>query len=182
MTFILSSENVLEYLKHQGICQPDHVLIEPVEQNDGKNFNLVVNVTGNNHYLVKQERFVDKTSVSNSLMHDWVLHQLLNNFPELKSIRASPIVKCDLENSIIVMRYLPEHISLAEFYRRKNDYPPQIAAFLGTNLAQLHRLTFKKLEYREFMRHHTNDDSFGNTPHSLRGLERVGTGNFWQYM
>jgi len=180
MAFILSSENVLEYLKQQGICQPDQELIAPVEPNEYKNFNLIVNVTGNKHYLVKQERFDGNGKASGCLKYESISHQFLSNFSELKPIQSSisEIVHFDPENSIIVINYLPEYISLSEFYRRKNDYPTEIASLLGANLAQVHRLTFEKQEYRDFLRQHAKNRSSGETPKFMRGLERIGPGIF----
>ncbi|MGF1591005.1 MAG: phosphotransferase [Pleurocapsa sp.] len=181
MAFILSSENVLAYLTLKGICQPEQQLIEVVESDQYKNFNLIVNVTENDHYLVKQERLTDKDNLTfGNLNYELALHQLIKNFPELEPIQTSTsqVVKFDPENSIIVIRYLPDHLSLAEFYERKQEYPPQIASLLGNNLAQLHRLTLEQTKYREFLIQQTGQNDFGNAPLSLRGLARVGPGIF----
>lgn len=181
MALILSSENVLEYLKLREICQPEQQLTEVVKSDQYKNFNLIVNVTKNAHYLVKQQRLTDKNNPTfGSLNYELALHQLVKNFPELEPIQTSTsqVVDFDPENLIIVMRYLPDHLSLAEFYERQQEYPPQIASLLGSNLAQLHRLTFNQTKYREFLIQHTGKNNFGDAPLSLRGLEKVGPGIF----
>ena len=173
MVLVLSSENVVRYLEERSLCSPSQQLRFSVTPDEYRNFNLIVNFANAEHYLVKQERFDGDGNLSGCLNSEWILQQLLNNFAELNPIRASiaPIIDFDPENSILVVEYLPEYISLDEFYFRLNSYPSEIAGSLGTNLAQIHRLTYQKKEYLNFLANRI--DGIAVTPPFMAGLAMV---------
>lgn len=173
MVFVLSSENVVQYLKERSLCALDWQLASPVKPAQYRNFNLIVSFTNAEHYLVKQERFDGNNSLG-CLQYEWLLQQLLDSFPQLDLVRASiaPIINFDAENAILVVKYLPEYLSLNKFYARLNDYPTEIAAVLGANLAQIHRLTYQKDEYLNFLEQH-DGRSFRAKPDFMQGLALV---------
>lgn len=78
---------------------------------------------------------------------------MLQKFPVLGNIAeiASLVVHFDEENSILVRNYLREYLELGKFYRAYNIYPCEIAAAIGTSLGVLHRATFNRREYRDFI-------------------------------
>lgn len=180
MAFILSSENVVSYLKQQEICPLDSQLTQPVTAVEYKNFNLIVNFADGTNYLVKQERFDGEGKATGCLKYEWLINQLFERFKELKPIQKliSQSVHFDPENKIIVLNYFPEYSSLSDFYRANNNYPLTIAETLGKNLGQIHRSTFEQFEYREFIAQQTSKRASGETPKFMRGLERVGPGIF----
>lgn len=190
MKFVLNVENVLEYLKQQQVCSSDQCLVEPVKSKEYKNvvvnreysnvIHLTVKTSGNNFYIVKQENFKADADIYFGAKYEYLLHQLIANFSELKPIQTliPELIKFDSENSIIVTRYLSNQIGLDQFYQHHNNYSTQIAALVGNHLARLHRLTFNKPEYQEFLVKHTGNENLGNTPYLLRSLERVGPGLF----
>ena len=57
MSFILSFQNVVEYLADLDICQTEDLTDNKIEQKPAKNFNLLVSFPDNRKLLVKQERF-----------------------------------------------------------------------------------------------------------------------------
>ena len=173
MVLVLSSENVIQYLEERSLCSPSQQLGSSVTPNEYRNFNLIVNLANAEHYLVKQERFDSDGNLSGCLNSEWILQQFLNNFAELNPIRASiaPIIYFDPENSILVVEYLPEYISLDKFYLRLNNYPSEIAGSLGANLAQIHRLTYQRKEYSNFLANYI--DSVAETPQLMAGLAMV---------
>jgi thiamine kinase-like enzyme len=177
---ILSTDNVVEYLQQQGICQIDRQPIEPIKPREYKNFNLIVNFDDTLNYLVKQERFDGRGKTTGSLDAEWVLHQLIDRFTELQPLQTylSEAVNFDRDNSIIVLNYFPQYISLSSFYRQKEDYPAQIAALIGANLAQIHRLTWKKTAYQEFITECKPSRGLGKKPNFVRGLEKIDPGIF----
>ncbi len=180
MAFVLSSENVVQYLQEQSILSSDRELASPIKANEYRNFNLIVHVTDTEYYLVKQERFDGQGNTTGCLKYEWIFQQLLDRFPQLSPLQdlTARIIHFDSEKAILVVKYLPEFISLSRYYSRLNDYPPAIAAWLGTNLAQIHRLTWQKIEYQNFLARHTDSRSFGETPNFMQGLARVGPGIF----
>ena len=180
MPFILSSDNVVQYLQQQRLLSTSHELASPIKANEYRNFNLIVHITDTEYYLVKQERFDGKGNTSGCLKYEWIFQQLLDRFTQLTPIQDSiaPVIHFDSEKAILVVKYLPEYISLEQLYSRFNDYPPAIAGWLGANLAQIHRLTWQKTEYQDFLAQHTSSRSSGETPNFMQGLARVGPGIF----
>lgn len=174
MVFVLSSENVVQYLKERSLCPMERQLASPVKPDEYRNFNLIVSLTNAEHYLVKQERLDGNESLG-CLQYEWLLQRLLDNFPQLAVVRESiaPIINFDAENAILVVKYLPEYISLDKFYARFNDYPTEIAAVLGTNLAQIHRLTYQKDEYLNFLEQQCHNYNFRAKPDFMQGLALV---------
>ncbi|MFN9559796.1 MAG: phosphotransferase, partial [Dolichospermum sp.] len=87
------------------------------------------------------------------LFNEWLFHQLLEKFPVIGNIGAiaSSLLHFDQENSILVRSYLSEYIELERFYQHSSILPTEIASAIGTTLARLHRSTFNKREYRDFM-------------------------------
>ena len=174
MVFILSSENVVQYPQEESLCGMNWQLAS-LERNEYRNFNLVVSFTNGEHYLVKQGRFDGRDRSLGCLQYEWLLQQLLDSFPQLAKVRTSiaPIVHFDAENAILVVKYLPEYISLDEYYTHFDNYPTEIAAILGTNLAQIHRLTYQKDEYLSFMEQQYGDRDFRAKPDFMQGLAVV---------
>ena len=173
MVFVLSSENVVRYLQQRSLCSPDQQLAFPIKPDEYRNFNLIVSFTNNQHYLVKQERFDGDDNTSGTLKYEWILQQFLANFPQLNSIQAliAPVINFEPESSILVVKYLPEYISLDRYYHRLGDYPPGIAATLGINLAQIHRLTFQQQKYLDFLR--SSSSHFSSIPNFTAGLTKI---------
>ena len=180
MAFVLSSENVVQYLQQKSILSTDRELASPIKPNEYRNFNLIVHATDTEYYLVKQERFDGKGNTSGCLKYEWIFQQLIDHFPQLSPIQDSiaRIIHFDAENAILVVKYLPEYISLEQYYSSSNDYPPAIAGWLGANLAQIHRLTWQKTEYQDFLAQHANSRSAGETPNFMQELARIGPGIF----
>lgn len=180
MSLILSSENVIPYLKQQQVCPLDSQLAQPVVPEEYKNFNLIVKLTDGTNYIVKQERFNGKGEATGCLKYEWLINLLWANFAQLKPIQksVSQPVHFDEENKILVLNYFPEYLPLSDFYQDHHDYPLAIAEALGINLGQIHRLTFAKSEYQKFLAQYTSKRSAGETPNFLRGLARVGPGIF----
>jgi hypothetical protein len=172
---ILSTDNVVEYLQQQGICEAGKQPIEPIKPKEYKNFNLIVHFGDCVNYLVKQERFDGEGKTNDCLKYEWIVNQLVNYFPELQAIQnsISQAIKFDRDNSIIVLNYFPEYISLSSFYRIKQAYPQEIGALIGANLAQIHRLTFKKSIYRQFISQYTKRRGAGKKPSFLDGLQKI---------
>jgi hypothetical protein len=188
MTLILSSENVISYLEQRlgiahasrSLFSPDQEAVASIRLEEYRNFNLIVSLTNNKHYLVKQERFDGTGKATGCLQYEWILQQLVNNFPQLTPIQAliAPVIDFDAENSILVVEYLPEYVSLNKFYNRFNDYPPNIAALVASNLAQIHRLTFNNQQYLDFLTQCDRNYDYQATPNFLRGLATIGPGVF----
>jgi 5-methylthioribose kinase len=185
MSFLLSSENVVEYLQDRGLFQRGENLQSPaIESKSSKNFNLLVSFAENGesrHLLVKQELLGtgEYDGINNSLAGEWRIHELLQTFLELNHIRdrVSEAIYFDRENSIIVMNYFPEYEELEKFYARENSFPLEIAANIGNILADIHRATFNIDRYQNFLKEEFPD--IDKTPnYFVRGTKYIFPGVF----
>ncbi len=156
MVLSLSSHNVIQYLQDAGLCSSedgpsDKSELPACSQN---NFNLLVTLADNRQLLIKQERnFNNNDGAPHELFQEWLFHQLLQQFPVLgnTSAIAPLVVHFDEENSILVRSYLNEYLELATLYHNNDIFPQEIASAIGTTLAGLHRATYNRREYRDFM-------------------------------
>ncbi|MEH1889828.1 MAG: phosphotransferase [Nostoc sp.] len=156
MVLSLSSHNVIQYLQDAGLCSSEDGASDKSELpgSSKNNFNLLVTLADNRKLLIKQERKLNnKDAAPHDLFQEWLFHQLLQQFPVLGNISAiAPlVVHFDEENSILVRNYLSEYLELAGFYHNNDIFPQQIASAIGTTLAGLHRATYNRREYRDFM-------------------------------
>jgi hypothetical protein len=173
--FILSSQNVNEYLIKRKLC--DRSLENPaVEQIQAKNFNLLVTLPEGRKLLVKQGKFINlEKETVNEFFGEWRIPSFVHNFPELDHWRRflPELLLYDDENSILVSTYLDNYEDLAKFYSKKNVFPTQVAAQIGSCLATIHRETWNKSIYREFFA-----QEFARKPKVspilLNSLERIG--------
>lgn len=155
MVLSLSSHNVIQYLYKTGLCNSEEGVSADSELPLGsmKNCNLLVTLTGNHKLLVKQEQYINNYGNSHEFFNEWLFHQLLEKFPVLGNISAiaSLLVHFDEEKSIIVRNYLNEYLEVASFYKKDLHFPKAIASAIGSSLGALHRATFNRREYRDFM-------------------------------
>jgi Ser/Thr protein kinase RdoA (MazF antagonist) len=155
MLLPMSSQNVIQYLQEAGLCSSENATSDGTEllKSSNKNCNLLVTLADNRKLLVKQERNCENHQTSDELFNEWLFHQLLQQFPVLGNISAiAPLVlHFDEENSILVRNYFSEYLELDRFYRHHDIFPTEIASAIGTTLAGLHRATFQRREYRDFM-------------------------------
>ncbi|MEH2410740.1 aminoglycoside phosphotransferase family protein [Nostoc sp.] len=156
MVLSLSSHNVIQYLQDAGLCSSEDGASDKSELpgSSKNNFDLLVTLADNRKLLLKQERNVNNNdALPHELFQEWLFHQLLQQFPVLGNISAiAPlVVHFDEENSILVRNYLSEYQELGIFYHNNDIFPQEIASAIGTTLAQLHRATFNRREYKDFM-------------------------------
>ncbi len=156
MVLSLSSHNVIQYLQDAGLCSSEDGPSDKSELpgSSQNNFNLLVTLADNRQLLLKQKRNVNNNDgAPHELFQEWLFHQLLQQFPVLgnTSAIAPLVVHFDQENSILVRSYLSEYLELATFYHNNEIFPQEIASAIGTTLAGLHRATYNRREYRDFM-------------------------------
>ncbi|MEA5624810.1 aminoglycoside phosphotransferase family protein [Nostoc sp. UHCC 0251] len=156
MVLSLSSHNVIQYLLEAGLCSSEDDASDKSElPGSSKNsFDLLVTLADNRKLLIKQERNVKSNDgAPHELFQEWLFHQLLQQFPVLGNISAiAPlVVHFDEENSILVRNYLGDYLELATFYHNNEICPQEIATAIGTTLAGLHRATYNRREYKDFM-------------------------------
>lgn len=151
MAFVLSSQNVFDYLIEQGFCTQVELELRQVELKVAKNFNLLLGLPDGRQLLVKQERR-NKGKTKGELLNEWRFHEFLKRFTELSHIRLflSEVLHFDENESVIVLNYLNDYRDLAEFYTQEKLFPTAIATLIGTLLATVHSATLKRQEYRHF--------------------------------
>ncbi|MBN3884644.1 MAG: aminoglycoside phosphotransferase family protein [Nostoc sp. JL34] len=156
MVLSLSSHNVIQYLQDAGLCSSEDGPSDKSELpgSSQNNFKLLVTLADNRKLLLKQERNVNNNDAApHELFQEWLFHQLLQQFPVLgnTSAIAPLVVHFDEQNSILVRNYLSEYLELATLYHNNEIFPQEIASAIGTTLAGLHRATYNRREYRDFM-------------------------------
>lgn len=178
MTFLLSSENVLNYLEENRITCFNVPPFHKISTKSGKNFNLLVHFENENDFLVKQERFDQRGNTQGEFWNEWFLHQLFRQFPELEPLRSrvTEAIHFDADRSILVFEYLQDYSDLSDFYDepRVDRFPSSIAAVLGETLALIHRSTYCNQNYENYLTQLNNGTPMNQAPSILYGLERIG--------
>ncbi len=141
--FVLTSQNVFEYLAGQTLCTDKEAATIRIEPKFAKNFDLLVTLQDGRKLLVKQERHNLEGKTAGEFLNEWWLHEFLRQFPELNSIRLllSEVLDFDAEQSIIVFNYLSSYRDLADFYAKETSFPlpslPQLELLLLSSIGQL---------------------------------------------
>ncbi|MGI2902462.1 phosphotransferase family protein [Tolypothrix sp. VBCCA 56010] len=172
MVVSLSSHNVIQYLRSSGLCSSEDGASSNSELPESKkNLNLLVTLADNRKLLVKQKRSIDLWDGKEQFFNEWLFDQLLEQFPVIGNIGAiaSSVLHFDEENSILIRNYLSEYQELGNYYQQNDIFPEAIASTIGDTLGALHRATFNRREYRDFMatapagqfRYHFNNPAQG---------------------
>jgi hypothetical protein len=171
MTFLLSSQNVFDYLFRHDLCTQEDRYTSNPELKTAKNFNLLINLQNKRQLLIKQERLNREGKTKGEFLNEWRNHELFQQFAELDSIRASlsEVVHFDTENSIVVFNYLSNYRDLADFYGRINNFPVEVATEIGKLIATIHRLTLNHQKYRELLTQNRDRSAILDT----RSLKRI---------
>lgn len=170
MTFILSSENVFQYLIEQKLCAKEQVPLQ-IKPKLCKNFNLLVTLPNNQHLLVKQEPHAGEAS--DGFISEWRIQEFLQKFPKASYIQplVSEAIHFDSQRSIIVFNYLNDYSDLSDFYAKERIFPEAIASAIGASLATVHRTTIDSKEYKNFFM--PKCEGSIDIPNFLGGLERI---------
>lgn len=177
--FVLTSQNVFEYLVKQAICTDKEVVPIQIEPKFAKNFNLLVTWQDGHKLFVKQERCNLEWKTASGLLNEWLLHEFFQIFPKLNSIRLlfSEIIHFDAEHLIAVFNYLSSYFDLADFYAKENVFTTakqsRISASIGATLAIFHKATWNRKEYRDFFSQNRENLPVDKAFASLQGLERI---------
>ncbi|WP_366934757.1 phosphotransferase [Microcoleus sp. PH2017_29_MFU_D_A] len=136
---------------------------------------MLVTLPNGYKYLVKQERCASDGKSAGEFLNEWRIQELLRVFPELDSFRSLlPVVShFDAENSIIVCNYLDDYRDLADFYAKENVFSSAIASSIGTIIATIHRETFNRHNYQDFLVRDTETELKDQVPNLIRSLERI---------
>lgn len=175
MGLILSSENVVKFLKQSKVCHPDFQPTVPVICKESKNFNLVVKAKDSNSFLVKQNRIDSEGKTSGSLVTEWIVQELIDNFPSLTSIQPliSEVVKFDWQNSTLISVFYDDYIALDDFYESNKNYDFRIASVVGTNLAKIHGATYQQQQQQEFLGQYFKLELAQHPPGFIRRLNNI---------
>lgn len=181
MTFLLSSQNVFEYLVKWKLCTQEEQYPSQVELKIAKNFNLLLSLQDGRKLLVKQERHNQGKAVG-EFLHEWRIQEFFQRFLELGYVRPllPEILHFNANDSIIVFNYLNDYFDLAEFYTKENVFPIAIATSIGTTLSAIHCATFNRQEYQDFFSNNSEGVPINQTPKFTRGLERISPDVFGQ--
>lgn len=141
----LSTENAMDYLVQQNVCNGEDLEDGTVERIYAKNFNVLVDLTRcDRKFLIKQDRFSQGHS-ANEMEREWLFNESIKKHPELTFLHeiVPQVIHFDEVNSIVVHRYLGDYQDLMKFYEKENKFPVEIATNIGRALGRLHKATFK---------------------------------------
>lgn len=174
MVFVLSSQNVWQYLQEKKIGLSTEKNPIEIKAKDCKNFNLLVRFSQEENFLVKQERYEIKDQTKGEFQQEWLIQKLVRYFPELNCLQdfISEAIYYDRDNSIIIFNYLHDYCDLADFYEQKKVFLTAIADTLGKTLATIHRLTFNQNQYRDFLVEGSNYNLF-KKPNLYKNLNYI---------
>jgi serine/threonine protein kinase len=174
MTFLLSSQNVFEYLTERKICHAEKQQLEKIKEKSSKNFNLLVRFSNSQNLLVKQERHDSEGKTKGDLSDEWQIHELIKKFPQLNPIRSliAEAIYFDRDRSILIFNYLDDYQDLLDLYEDDRIFPPQIAAALGNAIATVHRCTIDSQECQDFLAQNSSIP-INKPPNLMRGLDKI---------
>jgi len=176
MVFLLSHQNVFDYLFEQKLCTQEDNEQRQVELVFAKNFNLLLSLKDGRKLLIKQERHNQKGETAGEFLNEWQIHKLLQQFPALNHLlqSISEVLHFDADNSLIVFNYLTDYCELADFYAKKNTFPLSIATLLGTTLSTIHRTTLNQHDYRDYFSQNGGSVSTARSLNFTYVMERIG--------
>lgn len=176
MTFVLSHQNIFNYLVEHRLCTQLEETLYQVEPIRAKNFNLLLTLPDSRKLLIKQERHNQEGKTLGEFLSEWRIQEFLQTFPELSYLRPwmPEVLHFEAEHSIIVFSYLDDYRDLANFYGKEKIFPTQIARAIATVLATIHRSTFNRQDYQEFFSAKPNNLSPAHVPNWIRSIERIG--------
>lgn len=191
MPFLLSSQNVLEYLERQGIHaqsadqsgEYSKQFEHEIKHKIARNFNLILSLSDDRTLIVKQECYEPGGKTTGGFFNEWQIQQLLQQFPALNYLRSfiPEVMHFNEEHSIIIFNYLEDHCDLIDFYTRSNIFPPAIASAIGTTIAAFHRATLNHQDYRDFLSQGREEAPVnGGIPQIIRKFDRISPEVFGQ--
>lgn len=175
MAFLLSDQNVFEYLVRHSLCSQKEKDLSQVELKAAKNFNLLLSLSNGRQLLVKQELHNLQRKTTGEFVYEWQIQEFLEYFPELSHIQPwfPEVLHFNADDSIIVFNYLNDYRDLADFYAKENVFPTAIATTIGTILATIHRATLDRQDYRDFFNQNFDQTSLEQPFKLIQSLNHI---------
>jgi thiamine kinase-like enzyme len=177
MVFLLSSKNVFDYLKEKNICSEiqQEVDEQNVESKSAKNFNLLVTLPDRTKLFVKQERFDREGKTAGEFNREWRIQEFVRQFSEVKKLETwlPEIANFDVDNSILIVKYLDDHQNLGEFYGQENIFATELASSIGSIIATIHSQTINNRSYEDFFGYSNSNTAPKSTQGMGSGLDRI---------
>lgn len=183
MVFLLNSRNVIDYLKASAELKEKNIYSEiqqevdehNVESKSAKNFNLLVTLPDRTKLFVKQERFDRHGKTAGEFKREWRIQEFVRQFPDANQLAdwLPEIASFDVENSILIVKYLDDHQNLGEFYGQENIFAPEIASSIGSIIATIHGQTINNRSYEDFFGYSNSNSAPKLTQGMAKGLARI---------
>ena len=176
MPFLLNSHNVFNYLVEHSLSNNFEQALIKIELVAAKNFNLLLTFPDSRKLLIKQERHNHSGQAPGELFGEWRLKDFFQGFSELNYLCQflPDVLHFDPQNSIIVQTYLDDYQNLADYYQNDNSFNSEIAVAIATILATIHRATFNRQDYQEFLSAKPDHLSPAHVPNWIRSIEEIG--------
>jgi hypothetical protein len=168
--FLLSKQNIHHYLSENNIIHVSEAISSVEQLGNCKNFNLLITLSDNRRFLVKQECHDGRGQTLGQCRHEWQVRDFMHHFSELSPLQSlvSAPIYFDADASILIFEYLHQYLDLKVFHSVENKFSPHIFKAIGAGLAAIHQATFNCQRYKEFFK----DDA--ESPHFLWRLKYLG--------
>lgn len=175
MVFLLSSQNVLDYLIKYNLLDPSTKQISKIEQIKAKNFNLLVTFEDNTRLLVKQEMRDREGKAQGDFLREWQIQEFIRQFPQLIHLNnfLPELLFFDRENFVLIFRYLDNYLDLYNYYLKVNNFPLKISTEIGKIIATLHRDSYDCRDYEEFLVTNSENQKNHQVHRLIRSWERI---------
>jgi hypothetical protein len=183
MSFLLSSQNVFDYLEQHNIYTRVGEYSGHIEHKVALNFNLLLSLPDERTIIIKQECYGSDGKTTGGFLNEWRIQEILQQFPSLNHLHpfVPEVIHFNEEHSIIIFNYLKDHCDLIDFYTKNNVFPPAIASAIGSTIAAFHRATLNHQEYRDFFSQGREDAPVnGGIPYIIRKFDRISPEVFGQ--
>ncbi|MBW4658219.1 MAG: phosphotransferase [Drouetiella hepatica Uher 2000/2452] len=156
MVFLLSSQNVFQYLIEKKIISAAQNSGQ-IESKTCKNFNLLIHfpsqASEQPSILIKQEPHDEEGDTNGDFLHEWQVYELVRHDSEFSQIKSllPEAIRFDQKHSIVAFNYLKNYCDLDDFYTQNRRFSSPIATALGAALAEVHRISCDRQDYKEFL-------------------------------
>jgi thiamine kinase-like enzyme len=175
MAFLLSSQNVSQYLLDLNVCnQKDLESLQIETLPNAKNFNLLIKLPKERKLFIKQERHTFNGIVANELINEWKFYQLRQHLQSFNCLKLSviPVINFDEDHAIIIYEYLDKCSDLGKFYEQKKCFYSAIPTSVGKILGTLHRTTFNHPDCQNFLSKFSQDKNSFEFTNPAKNLEK----------
>lgn len=143
VTVNLNPKNLFSYLIDAAICKKDDLKYMKLDVGSSKNFNWVIDLSGNRGKLVVKQNPHSMLYINGRLHKEWHIYNFLQSNKNLTyaSSLTPETIHFDQENSILIYKVPNNYITLENYFKNQINLPNRLSELIGSTLAKLHMKT-----------------------------------------